>query len=82
MPKKPPAPAEDNVLVSAAKAIGSKAGKIAALAGVSPEPKPANKSAKVGKLLKKNKQRLPRRQKKALQKKGARPRPADSQVSL
>jgi hypothetical protein len=76
MPKKPATPPEDNVLVSAAKVIGSKAGKIASLAGVPPETKPATKSTKVGKLLKKDKQRLPRRQKKALQKSGAGPRPA------
>jgi len=75
MPKKPKAPpeapeaqpapkAEDNILVSAAKVIGSAAGKIASLAGAPP----ATKSTKVGKLRKKDGHRLPRRQKKAQQK--------------
>jgi hypothetical protein len=82
MPKKPQAPAEENILVSAAKVIGSKAGKIASLAGVPPETKPATKSAKVGKLLKKNKQRLPRRQKKAQQKGGRSKRPAAPEANL
>ena len=53
---------EDTPLVTAAKAIGSAAGKIASLAHVSaPAPKK-------GKLVKKTKSRLPRRQKKARQK--------------
>ena len=70
MPKKPttPPPTEDNILVSAAKAIGSAAGKLASLAGAPPEAKPAAKSRKVGKLPKKQGHRLPRRQKKAQQK--------------
>jgi hypothetical protein len=73
MPKKPtPAPEkEDNVLVSAAKAIGTAAGKVASLAGAS-ESQPATKSSKVGKLLKKDKQRVPRKQKKAAQKAASR----------
>jgi hypothetical protein len=75
MPKKPAArpETEDNMLVTAAKAIGSAAGKIASLAGAPPQPKA--KAAKAGKLPKKNGQRLPRRQKKA-QKKASRPSPA------
>ena len=56
------APAE-GVLVKAAKTIGEAAGKIAAAVGVTP---PAKK--KVPKLTKKNKPRLPRRQKKAAKK--------------
>jgi hypothetical protein len=71
MPKKPTASkkTEDNILVSAAKAIGSAAGKLASLAGAPPEARPPAKSTKVGKLPKKKTNRLPRRQKKALQKK-------------
>jgi len=70
MPKKPVAPpeTEDSIIVSAAKAIGSAAGKIASLAGAPPAPQPVAKSRKVGKLPKKQGQRLPRRQKKAQQK--------------
>jgi hypothetical protein len=70
MPKKPnrPRQTEDNILVSAAKAIGSAAGKIASLAGAPPEAPSAAKSTKVGKLPKKQGHRLPRRQKKAQQK--------------
>jgi long-subunit acyl-CoA synthetase (AMP-forming) len=69
MPKKPPAPetTEDSALVSAAKVIGKAAGKIAAI--VTPDAKPATKSQKVPKLVKKDKHRLPRKQKKALAKK-------------
>ncbi len=73
MPKKPVAPpeAESSVLVTAAKAIGSVAGKVASLVGVADEAKPNTKSTKVPKLVKKDKHRLPRRQKKAQQKKSA-----------
>ncbi len=53
----------DGALVSAAKAIGSVAGKVAAAVGIATPPKP-----KVPKLAKKNKSRLPRRQKKAAKK--------------
>lgn len=54
-------------LVEAAKAIGETAGKVVAkVEGV------MKKSSKVPKLAKKNKSRLPRRQKKALQKANAR----------
>jgi hypothetical protein len=59
---------EDSAVVSAAKAIGSAAGKIASMVGAGPDtpPKP-----KVGKLAKKNKSRLPRREKKAAKKAAA-----------
>jgi hypothetical protein len=54
----------ESVIVSAAKAIGSTAGKIAAMAGAhTTPPRP-----KIGKLAAKNKSRLPRKQKKAQQK--------------
>ena len=70
MPKKsaPLKKSEDNILVSAAKVIGSVAGKIASLASEPPVARSAAKSSKVGKLPKKQKRRLPRRQKKAEQK--------------
>jgi hypothetical protein len=66
MPKKqkPDEKSDEPILVTAAKVIGKAAGKVAAAVGV-----PA-KSQKIAKLPKKNKSRLPRRQKKA-QKKGA-----------
>jgi hypothetical protein len=68
MPKKQKAPPEtdDTLLVSAAKAIGTAAGKIASLAGAAP-----TKSTKKGKLPKKNKRRVPRLQKKAQRKAAA-----------
>jgi hypothetical protein len=68
MPKKqkPDEKSDEPILVTAAKAIGKTAGKIAAAVGVH---EPA-KSQKIAKLPKKNKSRLPRRQKKA-QKKAA-----------
>jgi hypothetical protein len=53
----------DGVLATAAKTIGATAGKIASAVGISTPPKP-----KAPKLVKKNKKRLPRRQKKAAQK--------------
>jgi F420-0:gamma-glutamyl ligase len=58
---------EDSVLVTAAKAIGSAAGKVASMAGAAPTP-PAK--PKRPKLQAKNKHRLPRKVKKA-QKKAA-----------
>jgi hypothetical protein len=66
-PAKEEAPKEngETVLVAAAKAIGKAAGKVAAL--VSPAV-PTPKRPRIGKLVKKNKSRLPRRQKKAQQK--------------
>jgi len=60
----------DNLLSSTAKAIGATAGKIASLVGAS-GPAPAHKHAK---LAKKNKQRLPRRMKKAQKKAAAQSR--------
>ena len=53
----------DGLLVAAAKTIGSAAGTIATAVGVKTPAKP-----KVPKLVKKNKARLPRRQKKAARK--------------
>jgi hypothetical protein len=67
MPKKQ-ATQDESILVSAAKTIGTTAGKIAKLAGVEPEPHEPAQSQKVPKLAKKDKHRLPRREKKALQK--------------
>jgi hypothetical protein len=69
MPKKPTSPkeTEENVLVTAAKAVGTAAGKIAVLAGATPKAQ----STKVPKLAKKDGKRLPRRQKKARQKAAA-----------
>jgi hypothetical protein len=66
--KKSEPEADEGVLVSAAKAIGAAAGKVAALAGAVPSPP----KVKIPKLQPKNKTRLPRRQKKALQKAAAR----------
>jgi F420-0:gamma-glutamyl ligase len=60
--------AEDSVLVSAAKAIGKAAGEVAKLAGAEPEPRARAVSQKIPKLTKKNKTKLPRREKKAAQK--------------
>jgi hypothetical protein len=67
MPKKKATPEtqDESSLVHAAKTIGAAVGKIAKLAGVKPEPA---QSQKVPKLAKKEKHRLPRREKKALQK--------------
>ena len=56
---------DDTMLVTAAKAIGTAAGKVASLTGATPPAKP-----KRPKLQAKNKHRLPRKQKKA-QKKAA-----------
>jgi len=68
---KPAAPTqegEESVLVTAAKAIGKAAGKVAVLAGAEAEKPRTPKTPRIGKLVKKNKSRLPRRQKKAQQK--------------
>ena len=64
---------KETVLVEAAKKLGAAAAKIAALAGAVPDAPPAAavaraRTAKPGKLQKKDKSRLPRRQKKALRK--------------
>jgi len=61
--------AEDTALVTAAKAIGATAGKLAVLTGVAADKPNTPKSEKKGKLLPKSKARLPRRQKKAQRKK-------------
>jgi len=63
---------EKNILVNAAKAIGTAAGTIASLAGVTPDEPASAKTVKKTKLPKKNKSRLPRRQKKAQKKAAAR----------
>jgi len=70
MKSKSPAAKED-VLTSTAKAIGTAAGKIAALTGVA-EPAPVRHSHKPAKLQKKNNPHLPRRMKKAQKKAAAR----------
>jgi hypothetical protein len=61
--------ADEGAIVATAKTVGKLAGKVAATTGMSPErqlsPQPARAAAKTGKLPKKNKSRLPRRQKKA-----------------
>ena len=64
---------DDGILTTAAKAIGTAAGKIASLAGVTePAPAPPHTiSTKQPKLQKKNKHRLPRWEKKAQQKAAA-----------
>ena len=54
----------ESILVTAAKAIGTAAGKVARLAGAAPEAGAA-KSKKVPKLVKKTKAKLPRKEKKA-----------------
>ena len=61
----------EGVLTAAAKSVGKAAGKIAAtvVSGGSAPPKPATK---LEKLQKKNKSRLPRKQKKALAKESTR----------
>jgi hypothetical protein len=59
---------DECILVSAAKAIGTAAGKVAKLAGLEPEPREPAVSQKVPRLSKKNKGKLPRREKKAAQK--------------
>ena len=70
MPKKPTTPqgTKDNIIVSASKITGTAAGKIASLAGATPQAPSHAKTTKKGKLPKKHKHRLPRRQKKAQQK--------------
>jgi hypothetical protein len=59
---------DEGVLVSAAKAIGKATGKVANVAVVAPEVSEPKKPQKVPKFFKKNKHRLPRREKKALKK--------------
>ena len=61
-------PADESLLVSAAKTIGKAAGTIAAASGLALKPEPAKPRKRLGKLAPKNKARLPRRQKKAQKK--------------
>src|ERR1700760_3939296 len=56
---------DENLLISSAKAVGTAAGKIAALAVVTAEAVPTPKTVRPGKLQKKDRHRLPRREKKA-----------------
>jgi hypothetical protein len=67
-PEAPKPDSEESALVTAAKAIGKAAGKVAALAGAEVTPPRTPKTPRIGKLVKKNKKRLPRREKKAQQK--------------
>jgi hypothetical protein len=59
---------DESALETAAKKIGEAAGKVAAAVGVKPS---TPKKEKIGKLEKKNKSRLPRKEKKAKQKAAA-----------
>lgn len=69
-----PEQSTDDALTATAKTLGKAAGKVAAAVGVKPEGSGAQDapvrrtSTKVPKLEKKNKNRLPRREKKARQK--------------
>jgi hypothetical protein len=66
-------PAE-GALATVAKAVGKAAGKVAKVAAAveaAVVPSPAPKKVKIPKLAPKNKSRLPRKQKKALQKQNA-----------
>jgi hypothetical protein len=70
MAKKTPAVEEspESILVTAAKTLGTVAGKVAAVAGAHAETPAAPKKVKIPKLAPRNKARLPRREKKALKK--------------
>jgi hypothetical protein len=57
---------DGNALQAVAEAVGAAVGKVAALVGDKPKTPP--KSVKIPKLAKKNKSRVPRKQKKAQQK--------------
>jgi hypothetical protein len=72
MKKKEQSP-EGGVLVDAAKVIGRAVGKVATLVGVAP----AVKVKHPGRFVKKNKHKLPRREKKALLRSAGK-RPAES----
>jgi hypothetical protein len=65
MTQKKKTQAPDGALVTMAKNIGAAAGRVAEALGVAAPEKPLKKSAK---LATKNKKRVPRRQKKAVQK--------------
>jgi hypothetical protein len=74
--KDKPEESTDGIITTAAKKLGKAAGKVAAAVGATPEtsateaPPVKQPSTKVPKLEKKNKNRLPRREKKARQKAG------------
>jgi hypothetical protein len=59
---------DGNALASVAEAVGAAVGKVAALVGAGEKPKTPPKSVKIPKLAKKNKSRVPRKEKKAQQK--------------
>ncbi len=64
-----PETSDESILVTAAKAIGTAAGKVARLAGAGAEQPVA--SRKIPKLVKKDKAKLPRKEKKAAKAKAA-----------
>ena len=66
--KKPTETPEEGVSVSAPKATDKATGIVTNVAVVAPEASEPKQSQKVPKLFKKNKHRLPRREKKALKK--------------
>jgi hypothetical protein len=74
--KDKPEESTEGIITTAAKKLGKAAGKVAAVIGVTSEtsgmeaPPVRQPSTKVPKLEKKNKNRLPRREKKARQKAG------------
>ena len=74
--KDKPEESSDNILTKAAKKLGKAAGTVAAVVGATPEtpgteaPPVKQPSTRVPKLEKKNKSRLPRREKKARRKAG------------
>jgi hypothetical protein len=73
---KPPEESTEGIITTAAKKLGTAVGKVAAAVGATSEtsgteaPPVIQPSTKVPKLEKKNKNRLPRRKKKARQKAG------------
>ena len=71
--KKDPSEAAYGVLVTAAKTIGTTAGKIVAAVGVSAPSEPNRPKARTPKVKKKNKARSPQGQKKSVQKTAKRP---------
>ena len=64
---------DESILTSAAKIVGTAAGKIASIVGVAPEVRSASTNiSRKGKLQKKHRSRLPRRKKKSQQRAAAR----------
>jgi hypothetical protein len=63
---------DDSLLTKAARAIGGAAGKVASTVGIGAHDTPALAHTR-GKLPKKNKARLPRKQKKAMRKSARKP---------